>query len=91
MRSLLAIKLIAGSSIAWPLVARAQQPSKPVIGLLDSESPVRAARIRAFQQGLAETAYIDGRNVLIEYRWDARGAAPFAKLEMLTARAAACW
>jgi len=64
------VNLIAGSSIAWPLLARAQQPAMPVIGLLGSESPdLWAARIRAFQQGLAETGYIDGRDVMIEYRW----------------------
>jgi putative tryptophan/tyrosine transport system substrate-binding protein len=59
-----------GGAAAWPVVARAQQPIIPVIGLLGSESPDEwAARIRAFQQGLADTGYIDGRNVAIEYRW----------------------
>jgi len=59
-----------GSAAAWPMVVRAQHPARPVIGLLGSESPDEwAARISAFQQGLAETGYIDGRNVAIEYRW----------------------
>ena len=59
-----------GSAAAWPMVVRAQHPARPVIGLLGSESPDEwAARISAFQQGLAETGYIDGRNAAIEYRW----------------------
>jgi putative tryptophan/tyrosine transport system substrate-binding protein len=59
-----------GGAAAWPLMARAQRPPMPVIGLLGSESPdLWAARIRAFHQGLAETGYIDGQNVAIEYRW----------------------
>ena len=42
----------------------------PVIGLLGSESPdLWAGRMRAFHQGLNETGYVDGRNVVIEYRW----------------------
>ena len=59
-----------GGAAAWPLMARAQRPPMPVIGLLGSESPdLWAARIRAFHQGLAETGFIDGQNVAIEYRW----------------------
>jgi putative tryptophan/tyrosine transport system substrate-binding protein len=64
-------EFIAGlSAAAWPLIARAQQPTLPVIGLLGSESSdLWAARIHAFKQGLAETGFIDGRNATIEYRW----------------------
>ena len=59
-----------GGAAAWPLMAQAQRPPMPVIGLLGSESPdLWAARIRAFHQGLAETGFIDGQNVAIEYRW----------------------
>ncbi len=64
------IKVIAGSAIAAPLAARAQQPAMPVIGFLSSTSPeVYAVRLRAFGQGLKEEGYIEGQNVAIEYRW----------------------
>jgi putative ABC transport system substrate-binding protein len=55
---------------AWPLAARAQQP-KRMIGYLDGgfESNKRSPSFRAFQQGLAEAGYAEGRNVAIEYRW----------------------
>jgi putative ABC transport system substrate-binding protein len=64
------IQGIAVSS-AWPLVARAQQPSMPVVGVLSGEWPnaVTADRLRAFREGLNDTGYFEGRNVRIEYRW----------------------
>jgi ABC-type uncharacterized transport system substrate-binding protein len=64
------IKVIAGSAIAAPVVARAQQPATPVIGFLGSASPdTYAVRLRAFRQGLKEEGYAEGQNLAIEYRW----------------------
>jgi putative ABC transport system substrate-binding protein len=62
------IKVFAGLAIAWPLAASAQQ--KPVIGFLNSGSPdAYPDRVIAFHQGLRQLGYIEGENVVVDYRW----------------------
>jgi putative tryptophan/tyrosine transport system substrate-binding protein len=65
------IKGIAGSAVAWPLAARAQQPGKlPTIGFLGASTPSAWSHwVAAFVQRLHELGWIEGRTVAIEYRW----------------------
>ena len=85
------IKVIAGSAVAWPLAARAQQPGKlPIIGFLGPNTRSAAGEwVAAFVQRLRELGWIDARNVAIEYRWAegrderyAEIAAEFARLKV---------
>src|SRR5882757_9124571 len=63
------ITFIGGATIL-PFAAHAQQKSMPVVGFLGSGSPdLNGPNIRAFRQGLVALGYVEGRNILIEYRW----------------------
>ena len=60
-----------GSATAWPVMARAQQPALPVIGYLDSQfadDDYKSVTV-PFLQGLKETGYVEGQNVVVEFRW----------------------
>jgi putative ABC transport system substrate-binding protein len=62
--------LITGGLLAAPLAAEAQQRSPTVIGFLSSRSPGESASVvAAFRQGLSEAGYVEGQNVVIEFRW----------------------
>jgi putative ABC transport system substrate-binding protein len=64
------ILFVGSAAFAVPVSARAQPTARPVIGFLNSTSPVQYARpLQAFHKGLGETGYIEGQSVAIEYRW----------------------
>ena len=61
---------LGGTAVAWPLAARAQQPSMPVIGFLGSRGPNDDPQLLdAFRRGLKEAGFIEGQSVAIEYRF----------------------
>jgi putative tryptophan/tyrosine transport system substrate-binding protein len=60
----------AAASASWPLAARAQQPATPLVGFLSSLSPASSAHlVAAFRRGLAESGFLEGQNLAVEYRW----------------------
>jgi ABC-type uncharacterized transport system substrate-binding protein len=64
------ISLIGGAAVGWPLAARAEQQSTPVVGMLFGGSPeADGFRYEAVRQGLKDAGYVEGKNVVSEVRW----------------------
>jgi putative ABC transport system substrate-binding protein len=64
------ITLFGGATATWPIVARAQQPTMPVVAFLRVGSPdANTGLVTAFRKGLSEMGYVEGQNVLVEYHW----------------------
>jgi putative ABC transport system substrate-binding protein len=58
-----------GSAVAWPVMARAQQPAMPVIAFVNGGSADMTVGAAAFRKGLGEVGYVEGQNVTVEYHF----------------------
>src|SRR5205809_5222486 len=64
------LRLLAGTALTSPVLVTAQQPTLPLIGYLSARSPQDTGHlVDAFRRGLGEGGFVEGQNVMIEYRW----------------------
>jgi putative tryptophan/tyrosine transport system substrate-binding protein len=64
------VSLLGCAAVTWPIAARAQQPTMPVVGVLRADTPAAGASVvAAFRKGLSELGSVEGRNLAIEFRW----------------------
>ena len=62
--------VLVGVAAVWPTLAPGQQPAVPVIGFMSGRSPDDSKHLlAAFHQGLGEAGFVEGKNVVVEYRW----------------------
>jgi len=62
------VALLAGT-VAWPVMARGQQPAMPVVGFFGGNVAEPGGRLEAFRRGLEQEGFVEGRSVVIEYRF----------------------
>jgi len=61
---------LLGSAAVWPLAVRAQQSATPMIGFVGTGTPESTSfELAGFRRGLSETGFVEGRNLIVEYRW----------------------
>ena len=61
---------LLGGAAAWPIAARAQQSTMPVVGFIrDGLADANVRNVAAFRKGLNETGTVEGQNVTVEYYW----------------------